>query len=172
MSEVLLNDWAQFESATTRLLEAFDNSRARKEVAISQPLFRGQSDAHWPLRTTLERFSTKMWSVREYLDAVLDVWPAVVSLTGREWSIPLGNAEIDERLEGAPPAYDFMTITASHRLCWTGRARRTLRRSSRSNPARMTTARRWRSTRSKNTRVMRRVGIPTTLASLGLARTL
>jgi hypothetical protein len=66
MTEVPLQDWASFERAVSQILEDFEKRRPQRGTRVSHPLFRGQADARWPLRTTLERFSRRTWSIGNY----------------------------------------------------------------------------------------------------------
>ena len=84
VNEVPVKDWASFEAQATRVLEDFEARKKAGTGHMSDPLFRGQADQSWPLVTTLERFSTKPWSVTRYHRLLLSIAPAVVSLTSRE----------------------------------------------------------------------------------------
>jgi FRG domain len=50
--------------------------------------FRGQSDAKWPLETTLERRFKKTWAVADYLNRIAEIQPAVETFTGAQFSLP------------------------------------------------------------------------------------
>jgi hypothetical protein len=50
----------------------------------SVPLFRGQKNAHWTLKTTLERYSTTLNSIRRYNDCLLRIQPSLAS-SGSQW---------------------------------------------------------------------------------------
>lgn len=126
MTEVTLKDWASFEGAVSKILEDFQWKRPQKGVRAIDPLFRGQADAGGPLRTTLERFSPRAWSIGNYYRIVRAVKPAVVSLTGKAW--PRLPDVVEERLEGVedsipgfdgqehgpPPGYEFMIYMRHH----------------------------------------------------------
>jgi len=107
VSEVSVKDWAEFQAEADRILEDFEVRRGAGKGRVSDPLFRGQSDQPWPLLTTLERFSTKPWSVKRYHRVPLSVAPAVASLASREWNLG-GDADVDEGHHGPPPGYEFM----------------------------------------------------------------
>ncbi len=113
VNEVSVKDWASFEAQATRVLEDFEVRRGAGKGYFSDPLFRGQADQSWPLVTTLERFSTKPWSVKRYHRLVLSVAPAVVSLTSREWGLDR-DREVDEGSQGPPPGYEFMIYLRHH----------------------------------------------------------
>lgn len=60
VKEVLVEDWASYQAEVDRILENFEARRSTTiKGLVSAPLFRGQSNQSWRLRTTLERFSTK-----------------------------------------------------------------------------------------------------------------
>jgi hypothetical protein len=50
--------------------------------------FRGQSDATWPLLTTLERRSDKTRAVADYLNLIGEIEPAIETFTGNEFVRP------------------------------------------------------------------------------------
>ena len=51
-------------------------------------LFRGQSDAEWPLRTTLERFSSKAWTIEDYAYVAHNCAPQIETYLERSFDIP------------------------------------------------------------------------------------
>jgi len=113
VNEVSVKDWVGFQAEADRILEDFEVRRGAGKGHVSDPLFRGQSDRSWPLLTTLERFSTKPWSVKRYHQLLLSVAPAVVSLTSREWNVG-GDTDVDESYHGPPPGYEFMIYLRHH----------------------------------------------------------
>jgi hypothetical protein len=115
VNEVQIKDWADFELEVGQILADFDVGRRRDKGYVSAPLFRGHADASWPLATTLERFSTKSWSVSAYHRLLRAIRPAVVSLTSRDWHLgPDADADIDEDHHGPPPGYEFMIYLRHH----------------------------------------------------------
>ena len=113
MKDVLLDSWAKFEAEVSRVLDDFEERRGRRSGYVSDPLFRGQADGHWTLRTTLERFSPKVWTVHEYFDLVRGVSPAIGSLTQRSWPLPK-DEEIDDSKHGPPLGYELMIYLRHH----------------------------------------------------------
>ena len=107
VNEVSIKDWANFESEASRIIEACATRRDAGEGYISDPLFRGQASKSWSLVTTLERFSTKSWSITSYHHLLLSVLPAVASLTSRTWPLD-PDGSVNESHLGAPPGYEFM----------------------------------------------------------------
>jgi FRG domain len=62
------------------------------EVAARKPWdeywFRGQGDATWKLRTTLERRSEKISVVSKYLNLISEIRPAIETFTGLVFDFP------------------------------------------------------------------------------------
>src|SRR5437870_3733377 len=113
MKEVNLKDWESFESEISRIFRSIEDRRAANKGYVSDPLFRGHADERWRLHTTLERFSKKPHSIKGYYRILLSVVPAVVSLTGKSWSLP-PDLKIDESRHGPPPGYEFMIYLRHH----------------------------------------------------------
>jgi len=111
--EIVVKDWASFEAEVARILDSFEASRGTGKGYMSDPLFRGQADRSWPLVTTLERFSTKPWSIKNYYRLILSVEPAVNSLTPRTWPLD-HDLKVDEDFHGPPPGYEFMIYLRHH----------------------------------------------------------
>jgi hypothetical protein len=113
MKEVTLKDWETFESEISRIFGSVESRRAGTKGYVSDPLFRGHADDRWRLLTTLERFSKKPHSIKGYYRILLSVVPAVVSLTGKSWSLS-PDLEVDESHHGPPPGYEFMIYLRHH----------------------------------------------------------
>jgi hypothetical protein len=78
-TEERLDSWEEFQ----RWADFADPTREpRNDV-----LFRGQSDARWPLHTSLERRST-ITRVRDYLRLISEIQPAIETFTGGQFSMP------------------------------------------------------------------------------------
>jgi len=80
-SEQRLSSWEEFQQRVARFEEP-----ARKQW--DEVWFRGQSDAGWPLSTSLERRSRKTRSVADYLNLIAEIQPAIETFTGSQFSIP------------------------------------------------------------------------------------
>src|SRR3990172_6319875 len=113
VNEVSIKDWAGFQAEANRIQEDFEARRGPGTGHVSDPLFRGQSDHSWLLLTTLERFSTKAWSVKRYHRLLLSIAPAVISLTSKEWDLG-GDTDVDQSRHGPPPGYEFMIYLRHH----------------------------------------------------------
>jgi hypothetical protein len=80
-TEQRLGSWEEFRQHVA----AFENpARARWD----EVWFRGQSDARWPLHTSLERRSTNTRAVADYLSLISEIKPAVETFTGGQFSMP------------------------------------------------------------------------------------
>ena len=99
MDEIKVNSWEEFIAQAQSL-----RSLQRDMV------FRGQSDARWPLSTTLERTKSRML-FKDYYQIIGRIKPQIESLTDNEWQIP-EYPEI-ERLVGY---YDDLNV-----MLWSGR---------------------------------------------------
>jgi hypothetical protein len=86
LREVPIGGWGAFEDEISRVLDTVASSRATTGGYVSDALFRGQADQRWPLVTTLERFSTRSWSVSGYYRLVLSVDGASC------WNVASGNS--------------------------------------------------------------------------------
>lgn len=113
VNEVALTNWENFEAEITRIFERFEKTKTRATGYVLEPLFRGQADKRWHLRTTLERFSAKSHSIAGHYRLLLPVAHAVTSLTGRAWSLP-SDCRIDESEQAPPPGYEFMIYLRHH----------------------------------------------------------
>ena len=80
------DSWEEFEAEA--------RSRLNEHRAFQGLLFRGQSDANWPLATTLERRLGRAPRVVEYYQVVLAMKSEVETLTGHTWSTK-GRDEIE-----------------------------------------------------------------------------
>jgi hypothetical protein len=76
-----LASWEEFQS----FVAEFDDPTRDK---WDEFWFRGQSDAQWPLYTTLERRSKKITAVRDYLRVISEIKPTVETFTGSAFQIP------------------------------------------------------------------------------------
>jgi len=108
-----LNCWEDFENEVSAIFIDLDNRRKQTEFHVSYPLFRGHAKESWKLKTTLERYSDKDYSISDYYDILLSIEPAVASYTSKSWNLD-PNLKIKEKYPGAPPRYDFMIYLRHH----------------------------------------------------------
>ena len=84
-------------------------------------LFRGQSDASWPIQTTLERkTASHPIHVHQYMVYADYCVNEIESLTGRSWNVPIYR-EMDEEIRRVQdafrvhlPAYDYLVYLRQH----------------------------------------------------------
>jgi hypothetical protein len=76
-----LSSWEDFEQYAA----GFEDPTRKRWDEV---WFRGQSDAQWPLHTSLERRSTKTRAVANYLSLISEIKPAIETFTGGEFSMP------------------------------------------------------------------------------------
>lgn len=114
VKEVLVEDWAGYQAEVDRILEDFEAKRSITKDRVPTLLFRGQSKQSWSLRTTLERFSTKSWSIKRYHELLQSVGPTVISLTSKEWDLGEDSNDVDQSRYGPPPTYEFMIYLRHH----------------------------------------------------------
>jgi hypothetical protein len=72
-------------------------------------LFRGQSNACWPLNTTLDRMR-KGVPFQDYYEVICSVRAEIETVTGKKWKIP-EYAEIEKlvtTLQSFSPTYEYM----------------------------------------------------------------
>jgi FRG domain len=87
-TEHQVESWEQFQKYAADLEDP-----TRKQW--DEVWFRGQSDANWPLSTTLERRSTKTRAVADYLNLIGEIKPAIETFTGGQFLMP-GRFELEQ----------------------------------------------------------------------------
>jgi hypothetical protein len=113
MKEKKLNSWEEFEIEVSAILADLEKKRNETPIYVSSPLFRGHSKESWKLKTTLERYSNKHYSITDYYRILRAIEPAVASFTSKKWNIDPA-LKIDESDIGPPPRYDFMVYLRHH----------------------------------------------------------
>jgi hypothetical protein len=76
-----MDSWEQFQTE----VEKFEDPTRR---VWDEVWFRGQSNADWKLRTTLERRSASVRAVSSYLNLISEIKPAIESFTGAAFDFP------------------------------------------------------------------------------------
>jgi hypothetical protein len=84
MEEIELNSWREFEQK----IEQIRTKHRSDEKLISRLLYRGQSDATWGLKTTLERHKNTETSFQEYLKIISYLQPEIETFTQNHWETP------------------------------------------------------------------------------------
>ncbi len=83
-------------------------------------LFRGQADSEWPLATTLERRSSREFTVVEYAALALTYEPKLRSETGKRWETMVGEdlyqwpRRINSKFDIEMPCYPYMIYLRQH----------------------------------------------------------
>lgn len=113
MNTVELATFADFEKEAVLLLEALKKKRGESGIRLSPLLFRGHSNASWELKTTLERYSPRQYSMEDYYRVMLGVRPAVESFTEKSWNLR-HEYTMDESIPQQPQGYDFMVYLRHH----------------------------------------------------------
>jgi FRG domain-containing protein len=80
-TEQRLSSWEEFQQYAA----GFEDPTRKRWDEV---WFRGQSDAQWPLHTSLERRSTKTRAVADYLNLISEIKPAIETFTGGQFSMP------------------------------------------------------------------------------------
>lgn len=80
-TEQQLGSWEEFQ----QFAATFEDPTRRQWDEV---WFRGQSDARWPLYTSLERRSTKTRAVADYLNLISEIKPAIETFTSGQFTMP------------------------------------------------------------------------------------
>lgn len=106
--EKKISCWDDFDREIDEVL-----NRHSRKPGYSRPLFRGQARASWPLRTTLERYTERPYTMRDYWELIRNVRNHVESVTETRWDI---GEYSDEKMKplGPPPGYEFMIYLRHH----------------------------------------------------------
>lgn len=83
MKTVELKTWNEFRDEIEELETYYGINTTRNII-----LYRGQSDRCWRLQTTLERFSSGVWTIRGYAQLAIICAPQIESYTEKEWKLP------------------------------------------------------------------------------------
>jgi hypothetical protein len=85
-----LKSWSDFTKAITLLRHEHAASR-NKQLGVYIPgfLFRGQREAQWKLKTTLERYEPSSLSLVNYYSSIWAAKPQIEAHTGRQWEIEM-----------------------------------------------------------------------------------
>ena len=88
MQTLDLDSWATFAAEIEELKAEYGSREALGIKERNVVLFRGQAKAKWKLKTTLERYSSKEWTAREYAVLVWSLAPRIESFTETDWRLP------------------------------------------------------------------------------------
>lgn len=88
MIEIVLNSWEEYREKIGEIQKKREEMAKEKgRTYVSSLLFRGQSDAEWSLKTTLERKYPKEMGMNEYHRIINYIKPRIESETGKFWNI-------------------------------------------------------------------------------------
>ena len=118
MEEKRSSCWEDFEREIGEVFRRYEKRREEARPGwISPPLFRGQSMACWPLETTLERYTERPYTMREYYELIRNyVKSPVESVTEKRWDIG-EYPEAGPEPHGPPfgdEFYEFMVYLRHH----------------------------------------------------------
>ena len=106
---IQLNSWEEFEAEMPKI---FADVKVRREGApkiyVSDPIFRGHEDASWLLKTTLERYTDKKFSMEQYHRIMDSVKPTIDTFTGKPQYLADYVEPDPEKFPAPPPACDYM----------------------------------------------------------------
>ena len=114
MKEIPLVTFEEFEEKANLLLEERGEKRKEQGGYFSPVLFRGQAKASGKLETTLERHSTRQYSLQDYWEVMRNIWLTVESYTERHWDFQDKYIPRNEAVPAAPQGYEFMTYLRHH----------------------------------------------------------
>jgi hypothetical protein len=116
-----LASWAEFRKTIADLEGGFAHFDTRiGSSQRNQIVYRGQRCAKWALTTTLERETSRHFTVLTYLDCATRYHSEIESITGRAWALPSEDetAEVlDAALPGVhvnSPAYAYLVYLRHH----------------------------------------------------------
>ena len=115
MNEMKLKNWEEFEAEYQKMHKENLERQANSGGHFSDILFRGQANSIWKLKTTLERFTKKTYSVGHYNNLLGIVKNKIESFTNNIWQ----HEDYDSlnkkiKIFFRPPSYDFMAYLRHH----------------------------------------------------------
>ncbi len=116
MKEKNLRSWEDFENEVEELVAQIElkKEELRKKgdpFYIPHPLFRGQSNSEWQLRTTIERIKGKV-SCYKYHLVMQQICPNIESFTGERWDLPA--FQESDIVPMPPEGYPYMAYLRHH----------------------------------------------------------
>jgi hypothetical protein len=88
---------------------------------VSHLLFRGQGDADWALKTTLDRAERAFWTFSDYFQLISSAQPQIETFTERQWHVDdfaklrTWAEDYDSlKLKEPLPAYDYLVYLRHH----------------------------------------------------------
>lgn len=107
-----LSSWEEFETQSQELLTFIEDRRQKTISIVSNPLFRGQTDASWPLQSTLDQIKPNC-CLREYHNLLRSIATIVGNCTDKDWHVPEYQRPKQD-FWFVPQAYEFMAYLRHH----------------------------------------------------------
>ncbi len=114
METITLSAWAVFIRKIEAIREEYGSYECAGRKFPNRILYRGQADESWHLQTTLERFSSSLWTVASYMEVAHTCLPQLESYLDKSWGIsthwPAVLDEVKRGLREGPdliPHYDY-----------------------------------------------------------------
>ena len=119
MQTIKLQSWNEFRRAIEDVRLKYGNFKRPLDNGLvydrkNRILFRGQSDAAWPLNTTLERKSTQPFDILKYMLLATGCVKELESFTGHRWNtddypdLKKGIEETQDSCRICLPHYDYL----------------------------------------------------------------
>lgn len=86
----------------------------KDHVIVPEMLFRGHSNSDWHLESTLERFSTDLYTIDAYNDKLFDISHAASSFLSDKWKLEERPTTPNDRTVSTLPNYEFMVHARHH----------------------------------------------------------
>jgi hypothetical protein len=99
MVEKMVNSWQELQNYLDEIENRYGHLMYGKEKHPNRILYRGQTDASWGLKTTLERNSTQKWSLGLYANLAWFCHSQIVAHTGKRFQLPGKRTDFQNDLE-------------------------------------------------------------------------
>lgn len=100
METRIANSWEEYVEHIGDIERQYGEYSSGSFTGHPEILYRGQGDSEWKLKTTLERYSDRKWTLTEYAELVYRCSPQIESLTGTDWKLP-DTAKYFEEIDSA-----------------------------------------------------------------------
>lgn len=119
MEEIKISSWDEFPKKIDKIKNKYGVSSYGDDKQKQTILYRGQSDSEWKLQSTLERSSSKTWSIMGYKILVFSCKPQIETFTDHTWAI--NEDEVKKEIEENKgkyfihiPCYEFLVYLRHH----------------------------------------------------------
>lgn len=114
MKVINLPTWEDFEAEVESLIDTLKKNQSEIKAFLSPLLFRGHCNASWNLETTLERYTSRQYTTKEYYWLMFAVKTAIESFTEKTWNLDRDYSKDDKITLPPPQGYDFMVYLRHH----------------------------------------------------------